>query len=120
MNTDRLWTRFVELLSLDLHDGDGKLASERPCKNVHGSIASYKKFFDQAVADLHAADLALRTRSESEWQPKATEPGFCPGCGCDIAVGEELTWWGWYDPEQTKRKFVHRKCPRKFDLGGEG
>lgn len=55
---ERIWTKFHELLSLDLHDGDKKLAAESPAKNLHGSIAWHKKVFERAVAAVDAEDLA--------------------------------------------------------------
>lgn len=62
MNRDeRVWTKFHELLSLDLHDGDTKDAKERPCKNLHGSIESYKKVFKQAIAIIDAEDNKCET-----------------------------------------------------------
>ena len=47
---EKIWNKFHELLSLDLHDGNAKLAKERPAQNLHGSISSHKKVFERAVA----------------------------------------------------------------------
>ena len=55
---DRIWAKFQDLLSLDLHDGNAKLAKERPATNLFGSIKSHKKVFDRAVAAVDAEDLA--------------------------------------------------------------
>lgn len=55
---ERIWAKFHELLSLDLHDGDVKLAKERPAQNVHGSILSHKKVFERAVTAIDEADRA--------------------------------------------------------------
>lgn len=51
-DADKIWNKFVDLLSLNLHDGDSQKAEERPATNVLGSIKWHKKVFDQAVAAL--------------------------------------------------------------------
>lgn len=54
--TDRIWAKFVDLLSLNLHDGDKEKAEERPATNFLGSIKWHKKVFDQAVAAVEEED----------------------------------------------------------------
>ena len=54
---DKIWLRFIELLSLDLHDGDERLAKARPIKVLLGSVESHKKFFDQAIKEVLSANL---------------------------------------------------------------
>jgi hypothetical protein len=53
----RVWAKFHKLLSLQLHDGDEKLAEERPAVNLHGSIAAHKKVFEQAVEAIDKQDI---------------------------------------------------------------
>lgn len=123
MNLEKVWARFVTLLSLELHDGDVVLSLKRPCKNMHGSIESYKKIFDQAAREVtedEPQDKPQVTPCIIFWEPKAKTPALCKACGHETAEGDELTQWGWDDNEQTQPKMIHRKCPRKFELGGEG
>lgn len=49
---DKVWERFMWLLTLQLHDGNECSAKERPQKVLLGSVASHKKVFDQAVKDV--------------------------------------------------------------------
>lgn len=53
---ERVWAKFHELLSLELHDNSEKLAKERPAMNLHGSIASHKKVFERAVDAIDKQD----------------------------------------------------------------
>lgn len=55
---ERVWAKFQELLSLELHDGNAKDAKERPAKNLLGSILWHKKVFEQATALVDEADRA--------------------------------------------------------------
>lgn len=55
MDFDKVWERFIWLLSLELHDGNERSAKERPQKVFLGSIATHKKVFDQAVKDIENA-----------------------------------------------------------------
>lgn len=53
----RIWAKFVELLSLELHDGDEQLAKERPAVNLYGSITAHKKVFKQACDIIYQEDV---------------------------------------------------------------
>lgn len=61
---ERIWAKFHELLSLDLHDGNVKAAKERPAQNLHGSIASHKKVFERAVTIIDTEDNNARLRAD--------------------------------------------------------
>lgn len=63
--TDKVWAKFAELLSLNLHEGDKEKAEERPATNLLGSINWHKKVFDQAVA---AVDEEVKADLDDSWR----------------------------------------------------
>lgn len=56
MNLDRIWDRFILLLSVEKEKGNIPEAIKHPVKNFFGSIDSHKKVFDKAVAEIAAEE----------------------------------------------------------------